>query len=436
MTLCGLSEVEITPPLNCAIPGYLKDRFASGIKDPLFAKALVIESDGTAAAIIVLDALYALRPQADKIRQRVAQATSIPVKNILVSATHTHTGPPIRPARSNGEVYAEYLQCMVERAADAAILAFNKREEAFIGFGSGRENDIAFNRRLFMKDGTVKTNPGYDSGAVDYAGPVDPEVTVVRIDRPNGEPLGVVSNFACHTDTVSGAEYCADYPGTLSATLKKVLGQDVVSLFILGACGNINHLNFLKPKNIRPLHYQKMGRILAGEIIRVREKIILPEEPGELPLAVNSAHFTADLISPTPEQLNEAQCIIDNPESTFNETYFANSIIKTADETQKSTEVEIQTLSLDDLAISGLPAEIFVEFGLQIKEKSPFKFNIIDTLCNGSTTGYICTREAYEQGGYEPYLGPFNRNAHDTGERIAQSAIDLLHASQPAIQAV
>src|SRR5690606_13141769 len=133
MTLCGLSEVDITPPLKAPIPGYLKDRHATAVKDPLFAKALVMESGGATAAVIVLDALYALRPEADRIRQRVFEETGIPLDHIFVSATHTHTGPPIRPGK-DGSTFPEYLQYMADRAADAAIMAYNQREEVRVGF--------------------------------------------------------------------------------------------------------------------------------------------------------------------------------------------------------------------------------------------------------------------------------------------------------------
>src|SRR5690606_5821101 len=108
------------------------------------------------------------------------------------------------------EVSAEYLDFLVNKAADAAVLAYAQRREARIGAGSGTVEGIAFQRRYWMKDGTLRTNPGIGNPDVDRpAGPTDPELTVVRIDAADGTPLGIVANYACHTDTVGGTEFSA-----------------------------------------------------------------------------------------------------------------------------------------------------------------------------------------------------------------------------------
>lgn len=100
-----------------------------------------------------------------------------------------------------------------------------------------------------------------------------PEVLVIKIESMEGELLGVVTNYACHLDTVSGNRYCPDYPGELERVLKRVYGPDVVSIFLTGACGNINHYDFMHRTRefytrANPPHYVRMGRVLAGAVIK------------------------------------------------------------------------------------------------------------------------------------------------------------------------
>src|SRR5690606_5530535 len=109
-------------------------------------------------------------------------------EQMMISATHTHTGPPMRPA-FDGSMDETYNQFFIKKIADAAILAYQKLEPANIGCGRGQEDGIAFNRRFWMKDGTLRTNPGFDNPDLDrVAGPTDPEVLVLRIDDLNGNP--------------------------------------------------------------------------------------------------------------------------------------------------------------------------------------------------------------------------------------------------------
>src|SRR5690554_5997301 len=132
-------------------------------------------------------------------------------------------------------------------------------EPSKIGTGRGYVDNIAFNRRYFMKDGSVKTNPGVLNPNIDKpAGPIDPDVLVMKIEDMDGNILGAVVNFACHLDVVGGNEYCADYAGELSKTLKSFYGKDFITLFLTGLSGNINHINPNETIFRRNNHYKKM----------------------------------------------------------------------------------------------------------------------------------------------------------------------------------
>jgi hypothetical protein len=423
MLQCGLYEMDITPPLNSPIPGYTEQRRSQGIRDPLYAKALVIDTAKITVAFVVIDALCILEREARRIRDRIFQTLGIPHEQVMVSATHTHTGPPIRPD-ADGVYPEDYLTFLVEKAADAVILAYRGRQAARIGTGVGREDSISFNRRYWMKDGTVRTNPGYDNPElVCSAGPIDPDVTVVRIDDYSGRPLGVVTQFACHTDTVGGSEYSGDYPAELSRQLKAVWGEQVISLFLLGTCGDINHCDFTKEKPFGGNVNVRMGTVLAGEVLRIREKIELHEV---LNIDCQRTFIPMKLRKPSQLEIDEAQLVLNDPSAISVQHFFADHIRKISVLQDETVHVEIQVFRMHDWAVVGLPGEIFVELGLWLKRSSPFPTTIINTLCNGSVYGYVCTSEAYKQGGYEPKLKTYSRVLPGSGEIWIEKAIELL----------
>ncbi|MDF2662000.1 MAG: Neutral ceramidase [Paenibacillus sp.] len=424
MLQCGMAELDITPPLGSSMPGYTEERKSEGIRDPLYAKAWVVESGETVLAFIAIDALYIPGREADRIRERLLTFTGIPVERTMVSATHTHTGAPVRIGL-DGSRHDEYLAYMADRAADAAILAYNGRKPARIGWGTGQVGDVSFNRRYWMKDGQLRTNPGRLNPEIDRpAGPIDPDVSVLRIDALDGQAMGVVTSFACHTDTVGGRFYSGDYPAVMSAAVKEALGDQAVSVFLLGACGDINHTDTGKPAPADRSITRKIGLRLAGELLRVREETKTVTEAGA---GAVRAFIPMKLREASPREIEQARKVLADSRIVGAERFFAEQIMKVAELPGGEAQLEVQAMRLGDLAFVGLPGEIFVELGLAAKRASPFAHTVVNTLCNGSIYGYVCTEAAYTQGGYEPRLKVFNRIAPGTGERLAEGASELLH---------
>ena len=96
-----------------------------------------------------------------------------------------------------------------------------------------------------MKDGTVGWNPGRLNPKIDHpAGPIDPQIDILRIDRPGAKtPAAILTRFPLHPDTVGGTEYSADFPHYLEETLREKLAPNLMSIFAQGTSGNINHVN-------------------------------------------------------------------------------------------------------------------------------------------------------------------------------------------------
>ena len=437
MIKCGMYENNITPPIGMSIPGYFEDRISTGIKDELFAKAMVIESNGVRLAVIAVDAVDLGRDCVLQIRERVSRFTKVLMENIMVTATHTHTGGTVMEGVESS-IDKDYLAFLTKKSADAAIMAFNTMKPARIGFGIGCAEGLAFNRRYFMKDGTVMTNPSpSDNNIVKAEGPVDTDFAVIRIDDLAGEPIGVVSNFACHLDVVGGTEISADYPGELSRIIKKVLGEKTVSLFMTGASGNINHLD-LKNRDtyVNPEHYRKMGRVLAGEAIKTRERITGTDD---IEVNVFSEILKVKLRRPSKADIEWAEKVI--ADSALNgegkgyanevmkstEAGFASEMLKLEKSDKTIADIEVQLVKIGELAIAAWPGEVFVEFGLELKERAPFKYVIIGELSNGTVDNYIPTRQAFKNGGYEPRLSCYINLEAEGGNEILESTLRLMN---------
>lgn len=420
---CGVYEKVITPPLGTSIPGYYHERLATGIKDDLYAKALVLEQGEMVVVWIAVDTFDLTRDAVVGIRRRVQMFTGVPPEHILVAATHTHTGGHISPWFA-GHVDEQYANTVVLLAADCAVMAYRNRVEARIGVGTGGESSIAFQRRFLMKDGSVTTNPGVRNPLIDRAaGPIDPEVAVIRIDDAGGNPMGLVWNYVCHTDAVSGTEHSADYPGVLSEAIKQELGEAVVSLFFMGASGNINHHDVSGALVVGPDHHRVMGSVLAKEVLRVWDGIDSGEPRG---LRVRSDRFMVPLRYPSEAERSWAANLVGNGAADLSETVLANEILLIEPDRGAVEEIELQAFRIGELALIAIPAELFVEYGLRIKAGSPFQVTLVCELANGSGHGYVCTPEAYEQGGYEPRITRMSRLAHEAGERFVERALALL----------
>lgn len=424
MLQCGVAQIDITPYLGSHIPGQTFNRLSTGIKDPLYAKAVVFYDGQKKIASVVLDTITIDAEAVKEIRDKVASKCSVPSSSIMVSAIHSHTSAPV------GDLYESkkdpaYMEFLTTRAADAVVMADGKLQNAKVGASYGFEDSIAFNRRYRMKDGTYRTNPGPKNPMLDHPlGPIDPQVAVVRIDDENDNPIAVLTSYACHLDVVGGTEYSADYPGAIARTIAKALGNDVISIFYTGTCGNINHINFPgigKPSSKGKEYSDYMGCILAYEVLKTREKIVTDNQ-----CKVNdaSAVIKLDTRKPDPVAVEKAYEILKNdPDGKhFNEL----ELTRYHENPKDHLDAELQVMSVGDFAISSFPGEIFVEFGLEVKKQSPFKVTITAELSNGSL-GYIPVREAFDQGGYEPSLTTYTNAGPESGYQMVQALVSLLN---------
>src|SRR5579883_111514 len=269
----GAAAVPITPPVGIPMAGYYSERGAQGVHDDLHAKAIVLESGGKTAALLVLDLISTPRGLVEEARREIERTTRLRGADVMISATHTHTGPVLdRNSRFGGQsdVVRDYLSGLPAKLAEAVRQAESKLTPAKARAACGREASIAFNRRYHMTDGTVGWNPGkLNPRVLKPAGPIDPEVPIVTFESTGGKPLATYVNYAVHLDNIGQPQISADLPYTLGRALADFQGPEMITVFSAGCCGDVNHIDVRWREPQRGFaNAARMGTILAAEVLR------------------------------------------------------------------------------------------------------------------------------------------------------------------------
>ncbi|MFQ6098533.1 MAG: neutral/alkaline non-lysosomal ceramidase N-terminal domain-containing protein, partial [Armatimonadota bacterium] len=230
----GVARANITPPVGIQLCGFAGRGPSIGLGDDLYATALVVGDASRRAAIVACDLIDLPLPFAEKVFAEVARRTRIPAQNIVLCCSHTHYGPETRTYEGDSENsdLVAYMAGLKFRLA-GAIQEANANLRPVVASVARGVSDIGINRRERRPDGAIVLgrNPG---------GPIDREVIVLRLDRPNGEPLACVVNFQAHavSQTSRGRLISADFPGPARDVVEQLTGAKC--LYIQGACGNIN----------------------------------------------------------------------------------------------------------------------------------------------------------------------------------------------------
>jgi len=433
----GVAATDITPPMGIPMAGYYHARGADGVLDPLFSKAMIIEADGERVALATLDTIQVTREVTDIARAEIEKVTGIKGTHVMISATHAHTGPVLasRGRRNmemggHAQLAVDYTERLPKLIAESVRLANDHRQPAQLSAAKGRCENLAFNRRYFMRDGSVGWNPGkLNTNIVMVAGPTDPEVGILYAELPaaNGPTASIATyvNFAMHPDTTGGSKISADWPGALGRVLAGYHGTNHLTLVANGTCGNVNHLDFSwRWPQGTGIEQHRIATILGASVFQAY-KDLKPVMTG--PLRVKSEIVELGLPEVTPEQLADAKQTIaatkDDIGVNFMRLVRAYRVVDVADREGKPQHVEVQVIALGrDVAWVGLPGEVFVELGLALKKRSPFKHTFIVELAN-ECLGYIPDRRSYAEGNYEPESA---RCAAGSGEKLVDVGAKLL----------
>jgi len=435
----GLATIDITPPVGWRMSGYFYERLSTGVHDPLQAKALALRQGDERAILVFCDLIGVPAQVSSGVRNEASRRTGIPAANIMIAATHTHTGPLYygalrqyfhdKAVRENGKDPFEavnYREILEARLVSLILQANRSLQPIELQVARTNLTGLSFNRRYRMRDGSVQFNPGKTNGnVVQPAGPVNPDLFLIAIKGPRDHPpLGLLTSFALHPDTTGGTEYGADFPAYLERFLKGLVSAPFVSIFANGPCGDINHINVQDPlpqKGDREAARigEALGRraMAAFSSLRRIESGSLRVESGtvDIPLQrYSAAQFTAAQAK-MPK--------IGGKELSFLEQVEAYKIADLQLRNASTLRAEVQAFRLGaDTAIVALPGEIFTELGLAIKRSSPFRNTVIVELANDSI-GYVPTKAAFKEGSYEIIN---SRVQPGGGELLVKTALGLL----------
>ncbi|HLY73801.1 MAG TPA: hypothetical protein VKU80_06745 [Planctomycetota bacterium] len=422
----GFGSVDVTPEVGASIPGGWKAVPGRGVLDPLLVVACVVTDGATPVALVGVDGIFIGGATVKRAREHIAKHTNIPAANVLVAASHTHTGGPLLLCHGV-EADPDYQARVAEAVAKAVEDAWAGLQPCEVGIGLGKEDSISFNRRFFMKDGKEITHPGkpgspHHRDIVRPAGPIDPDVGVLAARKPDGTVLGVVVNFACHGTAVGGDLFSADYIGPLRKHLHEAYGEKTRVVFLNGASGDVTQVDNQSPGNdFGPARAELMGSKLAAEAVRTIARMSWVRT---LSIAAATENVPVK-IRPEPDIAAERPAfgLGSGPEELFEAE---RKRVAEERDRRPVLDCEVQGLRIGPLGIATNGGEYFVEYGLRIKQASPHRFTWFVELAN-DYIGYVPTAQAFVAGGYEPRTAQTSKLAEDGGQKLLEGALRALH---------
>lgn len=436
--LAGVGRSLITPPIGLRLNGTLREDVSHAVERELTATALVLSSAGSTIVVIALDMIIISPPEAMALRTRVARRLGIAPHQVYLNVSHSHATPS-PPSWNDFDPDTEseqwrlahaYHEMLVAQTVGATETAHAGRRPARVRAGTGSVR-IGVNRREQLPDGTMVLGENPD-------GVIDPTVGVVRVDEVGGAPIAVLVHHACHPDVLGPKSelISPDFVGATRHTVETITGATM--LFLQGAAGDIDPRCGIVLGADGATETQRLGTELGCEAARVYQGLATARvrdrrvawqsaaavvtgwryrdaDPAPTPLATVSRVLRLPLREPPPlaqalaferaaaEELAALDSGAPLPEllRARRRVAWAELQVDAARRgTRDELDVELHGVRIGDVALLGVPGELFVEIGMAIRERSPLPFTLVSGYTNG-VWFYIPTAAAFAQGGYE-----------------------------------
>jgi len=427
----GFGVRDITPPLGT--PNSLGvECQVTAIWDSLLATALVLEDDSTRAAIIGVDLCGLLEEPHRRIREAVAASIDCHPDAVILNSSHTHSAPyvsseldallrPFGLRNTDPDYLRDLHQAIVEAATKAALVPF----ETTVSAGRTRVDRVGANRRPRRADGRTIHRPGRPLDPADRALPeglIDPQVAAVYFrDSEDGSPLGCIFSYACHPTAAGGDLHdwvSADFVGAARELIEPRI-NDMPALFLQGCGGNVGTGKYVAGTPAEDV--RTMGNHLANSVARVLDRP-RPVQLGPLQVIRRTIPIELEPFPPLSEMTAQLAAAAATGETGA--VVAVGDALVVARRIEEFRNAPLTVVASGDLAIVALPGEVFVEFGIAIREGSPFPWTIV-TAYNDNSLQYIPTISAFPEGAYE-IDGGWRYIAPGAGEALACGAIALL----------
>jgi len=439
----GAAASNITPWLGVSINGNMHDHIATNVHDELHARCIVLDDSQTRLALVVVDSCMVPRDVFDEAKRLASERSGIAPSNMLMSATHTHSGAAATWVFQSGPD-PEYKKFLARRIADGVWRAANNLAPAKIGWGSAMVPEQVFNRRWFMKPGTVLTDPFGKTndqvkmnppiGSPDLlkpAGPTDPEAVFISVQHTNGKPLALFANYSLHyCGGVGQGTISADYYGMFCDRIQQLLDADrqdplFVAAMANGTSGNINNVDFRGGQSKQSLFGQM--RIVANAVAEaVHRSLANVQYRDWVPLKTVQTEMNLKIRKPALDEVESAEEIVRKTGGKLRtlEEVYAGETLRMKDYPPE-VPLTLQALRIGDVGMAAIPCEVFVEIGLQLKKESPFKPSFTVSLANGYN-GYLPTVDHFKLGGYETWRAQSSYLETNAAPRIYETVLRLL----------
>lgn len=438
MLKAGMTRADITPPLGLELAGYPHyPRNNTGAHDPLYATCMYLNNGEQEVAMVTLDLLFFSKKHVQKVRRRVADECGIAGDHVMISCSHTHSGPwasgrlDIESLEAGKEQPHEYVESLIKSIVAIIKQAKDEAFDATFTYGTslcGAESGVGGNRRL----------PG---------GPHDPLVSVMAIRDMDEKVRGILVNYTLHPTFIhEWSNVCtADYPGYLKLQLEE-LEPGVIVGFAQGTSGNQSSRYYRQGESYDEA--ERVGRLLGHAAHKVLKTALWLKN---ITIAVATDTQELELRNfGTEEELRE-KVVIDEAkykelyakygDSTNRDEYYlwqnANlKLLGSEDQLgyiimqkrgvkiellEDEGPAEIQVFRLGGCCVIGFPGEAFVEYGLYLKAMAGFETVIVNELTGGCLPGYMYTPESLVTGGYETDTSMLSE---EFGMKLMQKALN------------
>jgi neutral ceramidase len=408
--VAGSGVADITPRDSQYLFGYPHvERYSAAVHDRLLSSALYLSDGRTPLLIVANDIIFIGKASARRARQRIEQATGIPARHIMISATHTHSGPSTVDYVSLEEdptvpkVDVRYLQLFEDGIVTAGIDAVRCARTAEVGLCVADGAGIGTNRR-------------------DPAGPADPQVPVLLArSAADHEPIACMLVCSMHPTVLreESRVVSGDFPGMARRFLQDhQLGPDCPVLHHTGPAGNQSPRHVLRANTVEEA--RRLGEMLGRAVVRaigtmrfdlacdLQAQVALVELTRRTFPPVVDAERALRRASQKLAQLRQTGAARQEVRGAEVDWFGAEETSRLSrlaaegrleDAYRSCLPAEVQGLKIGAWMFVGWPGEVFVEYGLAVKAQA--RDTYIISLANGELQGYITTPEAAAEGGYE-----------------------------------
>ena len=391
----GVGRKIITPKIGAALCGYYPDLFSNSVNDDLTVTAFYFKSDSHTALLITATVCEINTSLCDKLRAELEAMSSVPVSNIILCATHTHSGPNLMGQFGWGDIDTEYLETVFRpRLQEAVREAIDHIQPVRMGVGVG-ESLVGINRRELTYDGKLLLgqNPW---------GPFDPKMTVLSFIGKDNQCVANIIHYGAHgTGSGINVEITRDWSGVMTDRLEAESGG--ITAFFNGPEGDVGPrlTNGETTANLQMA--LELGGVAAQDAVRIWHTIrgyvtptfstlcastsvpLSPRIPLDEARAGYEAHkeHTVNWLAAKAEHYRQILETYENGEEDAPFMYFPQTLIR-----------------LGEITFVSFPYELFAEIGLRIARE--VKNNRILSLSNANgADGYFATQDQIVRGGYE-----------------------------------